>query len=95
MMPRLRHALSAVLLVAVLGLGTARGAAVANFQDQWWNAGESGWGAAVLQQWETLFVCFFVYGPDGKPTWFVAVATPSTIPSTFTTPSCPPRMMLR
>ena len=75
MMRRLRLPLFTGLLVAVLGLGTARGAGVANFQDQWWNAAESGWGAAVLQQSDTLFVCFFVYGPDGKPTWFVAVAT--------------------
>jgi len=43
--------------------------------DQWWIEAESGWGASVLQQRDTLFVCFFVYGPDNKPTWFVAVAT--------------------
>jgi hypothetical protein len=49
--------------------------------DQWWKADESGWGAAVLQQADTLFVCFFVYGSDGKPTWFVAVATAQAAPA--------------
>ena len=66
----------AVLAAAVLATGAARAASTTDYQDQWWVATESGWGAAVTQQWDTLFVCFFVYGPDNKPTWFVAVATP-------------------
>jgi choice-of-anchor C domain-containing protein len=43
--------------------------------DQWYIEAESGWGAAVLQQGNTLFIDLFVYGADGKPTWFVAAAT--------------------
>lgn len=45
-----------------------------NFSDQWWNPSESGWGASVLQQYDTLFVDLFVYAPDGRPTWYTAAA---------------------
>jgi hypothetical protein len=45
-----------------------------NFSDQWWNPNESGWGASVLQQYDTLFVDLFVYAPDGRPTWYTAAA---------------------
>ncbi|MEO8537352.1 MAG: hypothetical protein ABI533_07480 [Betaproteobacteria bacterium] len=45
-----------------------------NFSDQWWNPNESGWGASVLQQDDTIFVDLFVYGTDGRPTWFTAAA---------------------
>jgi hypothetical protein len=43
-----------------------------NFTDQWWNPNEPGWGASVLQQYDTLFVDLFVYGPDAKPVWYTA-----------------------
>ena len=43
-----------------------------NFSDQWWNPAESGWGASVLQQYDTLFIDLFVYGPDGLPRWYTA-----------------------
>jgi hypothetical protein len=43
-----------------------------NFSDQWWNPTESGWGASVLQQYDTLFIDLFVYGPDGLPRWYTA-----------------------
>ena len=46
-----------------------------NFSDQWWNPSESGWGASVLQQYDTLFVDVFVYAPDGRPTWYTAAAS--------------------
>ena len=77
------HRVVIALLAAVLGCGAfaadAPAAPVAAglptaLSDQWWKADESGWGAAVLQQADVLFVCFFVYGSDGRPTWFVAVA---------------------
>jgi hypothetical protein len=43
-----------------------------NFTDQWWNPNESGWGASVSQQFNTLFIDLFVYGSDGRPTWYTA-----------------------
>ena len=73
-MKRFRDVAIALVAVLVLGAGVARGATTTNFSDQWWIAKESGWGAAVLHQWDTLFIDIFVYGTDNKPTWFVAVA---------------------
>lgn len=43
--------------------------------DLWWNPAESGWGVNVVQQSDILFMTFFVYGPDGQPSWLVAPAT--------------------
>ncbi len=45
-----------------------------DFSDLWFNANESGWGANVIQQNDTLFVTLFVYGPQSQPTWYVASA---------------------
>lgn len=52
----------------------ARASLGTNFSDQWWNPDESGWGISVLQQYDTLFIDLFVYGPDGRPTWYTAAA---------------------
>jgi len=49
--------------------------AVAKTTDQsdlWWIPTESGWGIQFIQQETTIFATMFVYGPDGKPTWYVA-----------------------
>ena len=70
----LRRITIAVLTVAMLATGVARAASTTNYSDQWWVASESGWGASVLQQADTLFIDLFVYGTDGKPTWFTAAA---------------------
>jgi hypothetical protein len=40
--------------------------------DLWWIPEESGWGIQIIQQEMTIFATMFVYGPDGKPTWYVA-----------------------
>ena len=44
-----------------------------NFTDLWWTPTESGWGLTVIQHAPagTLFAAWFVYGSDGKPTWYV------------------------
>ena len=42
--------------------------------DLWWNASESGWGANVVQQNDTLFITFYVYDSSGTPIWYVAPA---------------------
>ena len=46
-----------------------------DFTDMWWIPAESGWGANVIQQGDTLFITLFVYGTNGQPTWFVGPAT--------------------
>jgi hypothetical protein len=77
-MKRLRHIAAGSIAVAGLCIGMARGATTTNFTDQWWIERESGWGAAVLQQWDTLFINLFVYDADSKATWFVAAAGSQT-----------------
>ena len=70
----LRQIVIAFLTVAAFGTGAANAASTTNFSDQWWIEAESGWGASVLQQADTLFIDLFVYGADNKPTWFTAAA---------------------
>jgi hypothetical protein len=61
------------LLAALVAAGSLEaGAAPANYSDLWWNPQESGWGLQIVQQGYTAFATLFVYGPDGKPTWYVA-----------------------
>ncbi len=43
--------------------------ATVNYNDLWWDPNESGWGVNVAQQGSTLFLTFFIYGADSKPTW--------------------------
>ena len=40
--------------------------------DLWWIPTESGWGIQFVEEENTIFATMFVYGPDGKPTWYVA-----------------------
>lgn len=58
----------AAAMLAALSLPAAAGA----YSDLWWNPRESGWGLNLVQQDETAFVTLFLYGPDGRPTWYVA-----------------------
>lgn len=60
--------------IAALAAATSLSAAAGEYTDLWWNPQESGWGANIVQQGETAFVTLFVYGPDGKPTWYVVPA---------------------
>jgi hypothetical protein len=66
----------AILFVSIASLTTvpARASLGTNFSDQWWNPNESGWGASVLQQYDTLFIDLFVYDQGTRPTWFTAAA---------------------
>ena len=43
-----------------------------DMSDLWWIPAESGWGIQFVQEELTIFATMFVYGPDGKPTWYVA-----------------------
>lgn len=71
-MPGMKNILTSIAAVlCAASLGTAR---AGQYSDLWWNPQESGWGVNVVQQLETAFVTLFVYGPDGKPTWYVAPA---------------------
>jgi hypothetical protein len=62
-------------LLAVLLYGTAFGAVATDYTDIWFKPSESGWGVNVVQSDAFLFLSFFIYGADNKPTWYVASLT--------------------
>ncbi len=67
-------------LLALTMLASAFGAAASDYTDIWFNPSEQstaggGWGINVVQSDAFLFLTFFVYGPDNKPTWYVAGLT--------------------
>jgi hypothetical protein len=57
---------------AALAFFAAFAAHAGTFSDIWFNPQEPGWGVSIVQQSDTAFVTLYVYGPDGKPTWYVA-----------------------
>ncbi len=78
-MTPIRLAIAAALAAASLSSPVASAATVpvnigSQYTDLWWNPQENGWGMNVVQQGETAFITLFVYGPDDKPTWYVASA---------------------
>jgi len=42
-----------------------------DFTDLWFNQNESGWGMAVTQRYDIMFLAWFVYDDAGKPMWYV------------------------
>ena len=58
----------------MLWLPAQAAVSLTNLTDQWWVAFESGWGMAVLQQGDTLFVDIFVYDTNNNPVWFTSTA---------------------
>ena len=66
-----RNLWCAVLLATVVPVHAAL---LTNFTDQWWVPFESGWGAAVFQQGDILFIDIFVYDANSNPVWFTSTA---------------------
>ena len=73
-MKRLKAFATLIALATMAAVSGIAGATTSttDYSDQWWNASEPGWGASMLQQRDVIFVDLFVYGADGKSTWFVA-----------------------
>lgn len=65
---------TSLLTLAFAAAGMAQAASTTNYADQWGTDGENGWGLSVLQQGDVIFIDMFVFGPDGKPTWYVVGA---------------------
>ena len=64
------HATAIVALFMMLFAGSVPATtATVNYNDLWWDPSESGWGVNIAQQGSTLFLTFFIYGADSKPTW--------------------------
>ena len=56
--------------LAVLLLAAAGRAGAVDYTDIWYNPSESGWGVNVVQSDAFIFLTFFIYGADNKPTWY-------------------------
>jgi len=70
----MRARIIAIVFAALCSLSTHATTFTTDASDLWWNPNESGWGVNVVQQYDTLFLTFFVYGSNGSPTWYVAPA---------------------
>ncbi|MGE0862106.1 MAG: hypothetical protein AB7P42_23530 [Gammaproteobacteria bacterium] len=47
------------------------GSPLGNLTDLWWDPAESGWGLSITHHPSNIiFAVWFVYGADGKPTWY-------------------------
>ncbi len=62
-------------LAVLLLLAAGRAAATVDYTDIWYLPTEAGWGVNVVQSNSFLFITFFIYGADGKPTWFTGQVT--------------------
>jgi hypothetical protein len=49
---------------------TPKTSVTTDVSDLWWNPAESGWGLQLVQEHDFAFATIFVYGSDGRPTWF-------------------------
>lgn len=47
-----------------------------DYTDLWWNAGESGWGISLTQQFGIIFAAWYTYDATGKPVWYVVPNCP-------------------
>jgi hypothetical protein len=74
------------ILLCLFLLATAIPAHATDFTDIWWIPAESGWGANVVESDNFLFVTFFIYGADNKPTWFSANLTLDSASGNFNGP---------
>ena len=62
-------------IIALLLTLASLGAGAREYTDVYYDPAESGWGAFLVQSDTTQFIAFFIYGADGKPTWYTAVLT--------------------
>jgi hypothetical protein len=60
------------LVAIALVLFASCNALAGEFTDVWYTATEPGWGMFLVQSEATQVAAFFIYGADGKPTWYTA-----------------------
>ena len=71
-------------LLATLCLASLPAHAAIDYTDTWWNPAEAGWGVNLTQNRDSIYVTFYVYGSDGKATWFAALLARDGIGERFT-----------
>jgi hypothetical protein len=62
-----------IVVVVLLLLFAAVRAEALEYTDVYYDAAEPGWGFFLVQSDTTQYIAFFVYGPDGRPTWYAAL----------------------
>jgi hypothetical protein len=60
------------ILAILLAVFLAESASAQFYGDGWWDPSESGWGLNIIHQYDTMFVCLYVYGQDVTPRWYSA-----------------------
>ena len=70
----LARAVASLVFLAVAASAVAQTSTrfPADYQGLWWNPSEPGWGIGVFEHGGPLSSILFVYGADGKPTWYIA-----------------------
>lgn len=63
------------LVLCAFLVGAAFRADASDYTDIWYIPAEGGWGVNVVQSDDFLFLTFFIYGADNKPTWYTAQLT--------------------
>jgi hypothetical protein len=66
---------AALLASGAMACASCIAAVGTNFSDHWWSPGEPGWGAAIQQQSDLIFVQVLVYRADGSAAWYIASAS--------------------
>ena len=63
------------LLLTLFLLTASAQATATDYTDIWFNPAEAGWGMNLVQSDSFMFLTFFIYGSDSKPTWFTGQVT--------------------
>ena len=63
------------LVVALLLTTAAMSAMALEYTDIYYDVNEPGWGVNLVQSNTFQFLTFYIYGTDGKPTWYTAQLT--------------------
>jgi hypothetical protein len=59
------------LILAVFVLLASLNVGAREYTDVYYDPSQDGWGVFLIQSNTTQFMAFFIYGPDGKPIWYV------------------------
>jgi hypothetical protein len=71
----LRRFVARGLIVSGIAACCVTPAWAVDYTDVWYVPSESGWGVNVVQSDTFLFLTFFIYGPDNRPTWYTGQLT--------------------
>lgn len=78
-MKTLKRFIAAIAFAAAI----AHAAPTPDITGFWYSPAESGWGAAIAQQGDVLFVTLFVYDDQKRAAWFVASSVTAAANGTF------------